>query len=298
MGPIEGDAMRNYSFWACLTALALTAGTRADDAYTIKFKHAPDVGKTITVTDNDTKTASNKVTDGDGKVVDDGTKHTEKLDEVYAETVLEKGDKFPKKYKRTYEKATRTLDGKSVARSYEGRTVIFEEKGGKYTVTAEGDKPLSKEDLEELTNKANDNDADKDEVFLPAKPVKVGDSWKIDGKKLVGAFAKDGNLDGEKSGGEAKLTKVYKQDGHQFGTIVMTLKMAAGKAPAGVTFDKPPVVEMKITLDAAIDGSTAAGEMTMTGGMGSKATLEQMGKKFTIDSTVELSGKKKQSAEK
>ena len=237
------------------------------------------------------------MTDGDGAVIDEGKKHTEKVEEVYTETVLEKGDKHAKKYKRTYEKATRTRDGKAETRSYKGRTVVFEEKDGKYTVTPEGDKPLGKEDLEELTRKANDADTARDEILLPGKAVKIGDSWKIEGKDLVKTLGKNGNLDAEHSSAEGKLVKVYKKDGHQFGVIEMTMKLAPAAAP-GVKYEKTPVIEMKLTLDTAIDGSTPAGVMTMTGGMAAKATVEQKGKTFNIDSSLELSGKKEQSAEK
>jgi hypothetical protein len=289
--------MRSHSFWACLAVLALTAGVRADDTFTIKLKHGADVGKSVTVTDTDTKTQSNKVSDSDGKVLDDGKKHTEKQDEVYTETVLAKGDKEATKYKRTYEKAARTRDGKAEARSYEGRTVLFEKKGDKFTVTAEGDKPLSKEDLEELARKANDVDSSRDEIFLPGKAVKVGDTWTVKGEDLVKTLGKAGNLDPKNSSAEGKLAKVYKKDGHQFGVIEMTLKLAPGATP-GIKYEKTPVVEMKITLDAAIDGSTTAGVMSMSGGMAAKGTAEAGGKTFTVDTSIEMSGKQDRSAEK
>jgi hypothetical protein len=289
--------MRSHWFWAFLAALALTAGARADDTYTIKLKHGPDVGKSVTITDTDTKTQSNKVSDSDGKVIDDGKKRTEKLDEVYTETVLARGDKDATKYKRAYEKATRTRDGKAEARSYEGRTVLFEKKGDKFTVTAEGDKPLSKEDLEELTRKANDVDTSRDEIFLPGKAVKVGDTWKVEGKDLVKTLGKGGNLDPEHSSAEGKLVKVYKKDNHQFGVIEMTLKLAPAATP-GIKYEKTPVVEMKVTLDAAIDGSTTAGVMSMTGSMAAKGTAEAGGKTFTVDTSIEMSAKQDRSAEK
>jgi hypothetical protein len=290
--------MRSHSFWAFLAALALTAGARADDdTYTIKLKHGPEVGKSVTVTDTDTKTQSNKVSDSDGKVIDDGKKHTEKQDEVYTETVLARGDKDATKYKRTYEKATRTHDGKTEERSYQGRTVLFEKKGDKFTVTAEGDKPLSKEDLDDLTRKANDADTSRDEIFLPGKPVKVGDTWTVKGEDLVKTLGKGGNLDPKNSSAEGKLVKVYKKDNHQFGVIEMTLKLAPAATP-GIKYEKTPVVEMKITLDTAIDGSTASGVMSMTGSMAAKGTAEAAGKTFTVDTSIEMSGKQDRSAEK
>jgi hypothetical protein len=291
--------MRSFSLWAAVAALALAAGARGEDAYTIKLKHAPEVGKTITVKESNSKTQTTKLTDGEGNVLEAAKKTTEAVAEVYTETVLEMGDKAAKKYKRTYEKATRTRDGKAEARSYEGRTLLFEEKDGKYTVTAEGGKPISKEDLDELTYKANDAGAARDEALLPGKPIKVGDSWKVGGKELARAFEKswDGKMDPDRSSATGKLVKVYKQDGHPFGVIEMALALAP-TPPPGAKDEKPLVLDMKLTLDTAIDGSTTAGVLTMSGGLAGKGTFEQKGKKVTADFTVELSGRREQSAEK
>jgi hypothetical protein len=291
--------MRSDSFWTCLAVLALTGAVRAEDTYTIKLKHGPDVGKTVTVKYTETVTHSDKVTDPDGKVIEDGKKHTITFEDVYTETVLEKGGKVPNKFKRTHEKATRTVDGKTETRSYQGRTLVFEKKDGKFAVTPEGDKPLSKEDLEGLTRKANDNSGGGlEDALLPAKPVKVGDAWKIEGKRIAEAFP-DLDPDVEKSAGEGKLTKVYQKDGHQFGTIVLTVKVQVTKVPkGGVTFDKPPVLELKLTADAVIDGSSAAGVVTATASTATKGTNEVMGKKLTFESFFEFSARLERSVEK
>jgi hypothetical protein len=290
--------MRSNSFWAIAAALALTAGARAEDSYTLKLKQTADVGKTITVKNTDSTTAVIKITDADGKAVGTDMKKTQKDEEVYTETVLARGDNHATKYKRTYEKATRTVDGKAAARSFEGLTLLFEEKDGKFTVTVEGNKPVDKDDLADLTRKANEADEVRDEVLLPTKPVKVGDTWKVDGKTMSKAFAKTGGLNAEHSGAEGKLVKAYKKDGRQYGVIEMTLKVAPATTPPGVKFDAPPVIEMKLTLDTTIDGSSTAGVLSMTGGGGGKATVEQNGKKFTVENRADLTGKKEQSAEK
>jgi len=288
--------MRYLTFWVCLAALSMTTAAARAETYTIKLKHAPDVDKSVVVKDTDTKTQVNKVSDADGNVIKD-EKHTETTFEEYTETVLAKGAKFPTKYKRTYEKATRTRDGKATTRSYEGRTLLFEKKDDKFIVIAEGDKPLDKNDLEELTKKANEREEDKDDLLLPKKPVAVGDTWKIDTKDLIRSFGKETNLDPDTTSAEAKLVKAYRKDGSQFGEIVMTMKLGF-KFPKEVKFEKAPVLEMKMTLNAAIDGSTPAGVMTSTGGATSVLGVEQGGKKFKIDSRQELSGKKEQSREK
>jgi len=287
--------MRSSLFGSFLAILALAVGARAEDTYTIKLKPLPDDGKSITISNTESTTASNKVTDANGKVFDDGKKHTETREETYAETVLEKGDKRPNKYKRAYEKATLTRDGKTETRSYEGRTLIFENKDGKYTVSVEGDKPVSKEDLADLTSRANEPSDKQHELFLAPKPVKVGGTWKVDGKKIAEIIPQ--RLDLERTSGEGKLTKVYQKDSHTFGVIVLTLKMAIA-LPKGAEFEKQPVLEFKLTLDTAIDGSSTAGVLTGSGGMASKGTIEQGGQKFTVESNLDVSGKRTQSAEK
>jgi len=287
--------MRSSLFCSFLAILTLTVAARAEDTYTIKLKHSPDVGKSITVTDTSTTTAQNKVTDADGNVVGDDKKHVEKKEEVYTETVLEKGDKRPNKYKRSYEKAIRTRDGKAEALSYEGRTIIFEKKGGKYTVTAEGEKPISKDDLEELTSTANQSSLGEEELFIPTKPVKVGDTWKMEPKKIAESFP--GGLDAARTSGEVKLTKVYQKEGHPYGILDVTLKLAVPVAK-GVTFEKEPMLVFKVTLDTAIDGSSTSGVLTGTGSLSSKGTVEQGGKKFTVESSLAIIGERTQSAQK
>lgn len=288
--------MRTRSFWACLASLALAAVAPAQ-TYTLKFKYVPDVGKDVVVKDSARDTGSVKVTDADGNVLAKKDKDTNASDEVYTETVLEKGDDRSRKFKRVYQKATRTADGRTTARSYEGRTVVFELKGDKYAVTVEGDKPLDKADLAELTRKANEDSQAQEQVFLPKKAVKVGDSWKIDYKELARAYGTQGNLDPENTSGGAKLVKVYEKDGKQFGVIELKLKLGP-RPPKNVTVVKPVVAEMTVTFDGVIDGSSTEASMTMSGKMTGKTAQDERGTKITVEFNREVSGKKEQSAEK
>jgi len=104
-------------------------------------------------------------------------------------------------------------------------------------------------------------------------------------------------LDPDLSSAEGKLAKAYKEGGVQFGQLVLTFKIAP-KLPPNVKAEKPPVVEMTITLDVPIDGSSTKGTATMTANSANKVTFEQMGKKFTVDNTLKMNSKKEQSAEK
>jgi hypothetical protein len=285
--------MRSHSFWACLAALALSAGARADDAtYTIKVKHAPDVGKGIVIKSHDKETNSITVTDPDGKVLMTN-KETAEKDEVYTETVIEKGEKQSKKFKRAYEKATRTADGKTTDLPYQGRTIVFEQKDGKYQAAAEGTPALDKKVLAGLAAKEDADPQAIDDAILPKKPVKVGDKWAVDIKVLAKAFGKDGgpDLDTEKSKGEVTLTKAFKKDGAQFGVLDMTLKLVV-KSVAGLTFEPPATGELTGKLEIAIDGSSSAGTETSTNTLKGKAVMTQMGQKLTIELSSESAGTK------
>ena len=284
--------MRCFTYCACLAALALMAAGARAETYTIKLKDSADVGKSMVVKDTDTKTELTKVRDADGNLVKD-VKHTETTNEEYTETVLAKEGRLPTRYKRTYDKATRTLEGKTTPLSYEGRTILFEKKDDKFLVRPEGDKPVDRKDLEQLTRKANQREDHLVDVLLPRKPVAVEDTWKIDGKD----FATGPGLDPATSGGEAKLVKVYKKGDSLYGQIVITLKV--GFKPAkDAKFEKAPVLETKLTLDTAIDGSSTAGTLKSSGGVGYVLIDERGGKKMKIESRQELSGKTEQSAEK
>jgi hypothetical protein len=283
--------MRSHSFWAFLAGLALTAGARADDAYTIKFKHAPDAGKSIVVKNHEKQTTSVTVTDPDGKVLKND-KETAETDEVYTETVVEKGEKKSKKFKRAYEKATVTTGGKTTDLPYQGRTLVFELKDGEYQATAEGTPALDKKLLDGLAKKEGGDPQASDDAVLPKKPVKVGDKWAVDTKLLATILGKEGmEIDADKSKGDGTLTKAYKKDGAQFGVVDVTMKLAI-KSVAGLTFEKPATGDLTVKLDFAIDGSSPAGSETSTNTLKGKAVTTQMGQKLTIDLTLDTSGTK------
>lgn len=294
--------MRCASFFcAGLVALTLAAPSRAQ-TYTIKFKHGPDAGKSIVVTSKDKGTNSVTVTDADGKVLKQDKAVTQGKEEVYTDTVVEKGDKKPKKFKRVYEKANRTAGGKTTPLPYEGRTVVFELKDGKYEATAEGTPALPKEVLAELTGKANSGDEESEEVLLPKKAIKAGDKWAIDTKALLADRSAKGAekmvLDPDKSKAEAALTKVYEKDGKQFGILDVTMKLAV-KSVADLTFDdKPAALDVQMTLDVCIDGSGTAFKLTETSKLAGKGTTTVMGMKLTVELSGDSTRTSEQSAEK
>jgi hypothetical protein len=291
--------MRGRTCWTCIAVLSILATTARAQEFTIKFKHSSDAGQSVTVKENSKETTAFTATDPNGKIVNQG-KNTAVIDEAYTETVLEKGDKKPRKFKRTYEKATRSDGSNKLTLPYEGRTIVFEMKGDKYTATAEGTPALPKELLDELVKRASGNDSEVDDAILPQKPVKVGDKWAIEPKQVAKALAKEGGLDIDidKSKGDVTLTKAYTKDGAQFGVLEVSMKLAVKKV-GDLTFDPPGTMELKATLDVTIDGTGTAGTETSTSKLQGKGTeMPPGGQKITVDLTVDGTGKKEVSAQK
>jgi hypothetical protein len=275
--------MRTLLFAAGLL-LALSAQARAQ-TYTIKFKDYPDAGQSIRVRDRQKGVTAVKVTDAAGKVVND-QKIDNSSEEDYTLTVLAKSGKHLKKYKRAYTKAERHLGKKVQTRPYEGRTVLFEEKDGKYQVRAEGKPELKPADLADLVRLANDKKAEGlTERLVPKKPVKVGGTWEITGKGLQQLASVFGDADTSKCKAEGKLVKAYKKDGKQFGVVEIDLSLAL-KEVKGMTFDPGKIT---VTLDGCIDGSSPTGTMTVAGKITGHQAVEKGGMKLTVNTSTTLS---------
>jgi hypothetical protein len=288
-----------HAVWAWLLVLpVLSAGDQAQ-TYTIKLKNNPDVGKSVVHKDMDKYVVTVKVSDAGGKVLREA-KPSESKEFEYTLTVQDKGDKHPKKYTQKFTKAVEDKDGKSMTRSWEGRTVIYELVDGKYKVKAEGAPELPEKDLEFLAGKANEQlKSDLDKVLLPKKAVKVGDSWPINARELANTFGNVGELDFQQTKVEGKLVKVYQKDGSQFGVIDFTMKLACKTImPGNLKFDPPVIFDFKATLDTGIDGSSTAGVLSMTGKMAGKTTVDNAGMKFNLDIAMMMSLKTEHSGEK
>jgi len=268
-------------------------GPAADTTYTIKFKSRPDVGKSMLITKIEKEANAFKLTDATGKVLKED-KGDELKETISTVTVLEGGDKKPKKFKEVYEKAASTKGDKTSEKSFSKRTLNYEWKDGKYEVKAEGEPALIAQELESLAAKASKPEAD--EVMLPKKPVKVGESWTLDPSEIAKSFD-DAKLDASRIKAEAKLVKVYDKDGKKFGVIDVDLKLPMADLP-GIKLDGPTYLELKMSLDTAIDGSSTAGKMTGTGKMLGKGSIDQAGMKFNVEISVNIAMDETRSAEK
>jgi hypothetical protein len=247
--------MRRFAF-AVIVVFAATAV--AQEAVMIKLAR-PKAGDSVRVTRTE-KTKTTTTIGAGGK--------TQKKDEVVTKSVVYvdeiitpgEGGKKPLKLKRTYEKYEVSKGGKEDAGPPLDKTILIEKKGESYTYTIDG-KPVEAAVAAKLAADF-DKSADKarPEDLLPDKAVKPGDTWKIDGAKLVaslGAEAKN-TIDADKTAINGKLVKTYRKDGKLFGVAEfdgdIVIASLGDKLPVKV---KPGAkMGIKMTVDACIDGTT------------------------------------------
>jgi hypothetical protein len=277
-----GEVMRTSWFWASVVVLATCATSAPAQTYTIKLKADPDAGNSIFIREAEKNSGTIKVFDAaDNLLKEDRPGPMEK---AYTLTILERGaGSEMQKYLRAYDKATETKGDKTKVFSYQGRTVVFERKKDKYWVGVVGQPPLDPADLEKLIQKANDRGPDMDKVMAPPAPVAVGDSWKPD-LKLWAEQSKQFDFELKDSKAEVKLLKVYTKGKSRFGILEFSMNLAVkGFGPGMPPFDRPIPMEMRGTLDAAIDGSSPAGTLNLTIEMKGKAVLQGKDAKVKIE---------------
>jgi hypothetical protein len=265
--------MRRILSLAALAAL-LTAPVQAgEEKYTIKVKKATK-GQVEQVSKDEQSKEQIKISDNNNNVL-------KEMDEmkghayVYKQTTLEvKGDEKPTKLKRKYDKARSMSGGEMHKLAYEGKTVLIEKKGEKYTFKVEGGEELTGDDAKELDKEFNKkgelNESELEKLVLPPGPVKLNESWKVDPKVIAKLLQEEAmlKLNLEKTKATGKLTKVYRKDRRQFGVIVIHMTIVPDSMTKdGMTFAFTPTSKMvlEMTMDGCIDGSSSSGHLTFTG---------------------------------
>lgn len=270
-----------------LCALFAPAVLIAQEKYTIKLKHAG-AGDVALHTREQTKTEAVTIVGPDGNVAQEKKQTTIVVDKYKEEIVEKPAGKRATKVNRTYSEATKKVDDQSDKRAYDGKTVAIELKGGKYEYTVDG-KELTAEDAGDLTEAFNAKkpaDDDVDKILLPGKPVAVGDSWEIDGKKFAKVFGEEEkitkmlDLDHVKSTG--KLVKAYKKDGRQFGILEYRFEIPVKALEGEHPCREGAMMEMSMNVDGCIDGTADADSGVFTMKISGTADHVENGQKSGI----------------
>ena len=122
----------------------------------------------------------------------------------------------------------------------------------------EGKDTIDAKDNEKLFRSVN-KPSESDEIMKqldPKKPVKVGESWKLDPKPI--AKATKFKVDEAKSVLTAKLSKVTMKGKAKVGTfeIDLTMMLTEVHEPILLKFDPPALFSMKGTIEMPIDASS------------------------------------------
>jgi len=266
--------------------------TVAGDEYVIQIKFLPDVGRTVAIHQTERKA-------GSVKTFQSGQWNEEKRDETresqFRQTLLEAGDKLPRKFKRHYEKATRTTMGVTVPLSYEGQTIVFELVGDRYKATTDG-VAIGAVSLGVLAQDVS-TEVHLEPALIPGKPVRLHESWPLQPRRLEEVFGRTESLAPGKSRGEATLAKVYQNQGKQFGVINFEITLAVNEL-RNFRLDTPLTRTWTGSVDAAIDGSSTSINTSRTSKLTGKAQIDGPDKKkAAVEAAQETTGRIEQSSE-
>jgi hypothetical protein len=250
---------------------------QAQEAYSIKLREA-DKGATVFVEKTETIIEKSNLTDAGGKALRD--KDEKGMEEfAYHETILEKpsDNKLPTRVRRRYEKATVKTGDKVQALPYQGKTVINEEKDGKYHFRFEGGDELTGDNAQYLDrefNRAGNRALDWKKLLLPSQEVEVGATWQIDTQALARQWERGigMEIDAAKATASGTLRRVYQKDGRRFGVLELSLELPLTAFDRARKLPLLPGSRMIVhmTADACIDGSVDA---CVKDGTQSKLTL-------------------------
>ena len=250
---------------ACALSLFASPSPAADDAFELK-DYKSKVGDRVRVADDD-RTVTRTVIEVAGERTEK-TERTSKLTVYVSEALAVKdGEKKAVKIKRVYEKAEETKDGTTTKLPLDGKTVVIEKKGDKYTFVYDDGNAVDGKPLDGLDKEFNKKDDDIDD-FIPRRPLKVGETWKMDTDKLVKAMGKGKDafeMDKKKVTGTGKLADAYTFGGRKYGVYDLQLEFPLTALTGENKIPLKPGSKMAMHLvgDGNVDGTEPDGTMTM-----------------------------------
>jgi hypothetical protein len=275
---------------------ALFAGTGASQAqFTIKLKERNE-GEAALINRNEKTSTKVKVTDGMGNVLLDQNEVKTVIQEYKATTLKREAGKLATRTQHDYTKAQSGKADNLEAGPLQGKSVIIERTGDQFTFKYADGQRVEGAALDALTkdfsNKKESN-SELEKLVLPPRPVKVGESWKIEMPKVVAALSDDGKmeLDGAKATGQGTLVRAFKKNGVQFGEMKFKMEMpisTIGKDKEQLKFAVGAKIALDMTFEVCIDGTSEAGTLKMKMIMSGNATIPAApGATATLDVRVD-----------
>ncbi len=262
--------MNRSTALAVLTGLLVWASAgQAQEALIIKLKTSGE-GDTVLITESEIESFNLKAEDGKGNVLLNQNKKEGKIT-AYQETIyLRDGTKPPTKFERSYTKCQLKTGDVAEDLELQGKTVVIEKKGEKYSYTYKDGSKVTGKSAQMLSKELDvegPSKAERDRFLLPKGAVKVGESWKLD----MGPFVKDISKNGEmefdlpKATGTGKLLRAYKKDGRLFGDMTYQISLplkSIGKGQEQIKFADGAKLTLDVSLDACIDGTSESATFT------------------------------------
>jgi hypothetical protein len=252
----------------------------AGEKFLLRVKDHPDMGRLMRLRQKQAQIARTRTTDEGGKLLSDDRK-TRTSEQVLALKVLEGGQR-PARLQMTFEKSSTNDGKKSVALPFEGQTVYLRLHGDRYEASTQNN-TLSKDDLARLAAQHSASLAARTANLLPAKPVAVGQARAIGSKNMAPLFAVLG-LNPQQARGTGKLLRVFKKGNQQWGVLRFHFQFTVpmkndAEAMRGDLF---------LTLELAIDGSSAEYRGLAKSRFVRKQSVQEMGR--TVQREVTLEG--------
>jgi hypothetical protein len=276
--------MRRHLLAIPLVAL-LAITVAAQDAITITIA-PPRPGERAKVTIEEKTTTKSVFTVGGMTQGKDEVK-TKSL--IYIDETLEnpKNTRRPTKLKRTFEKAILVVDGQKLNLPVEGKTVLIEKKGDKYSFTVDG-RRVTGDSLKMLDEEYNQpGQGEVRDLMFPKKPVRPGESWKIDPAELAKTIGEKGpTFAVDKLTATGTLVKAYKKDGRQYGEVEFSFDAPLiNLGPNNPVAVKEGKMTMKLTGDGCLDGTVATGKSTTKMSLGLTGSTMGIDLKVAVENT-------------
>jgi hypothetical protein len=254
---------------ALVLLLTVTGRAAAQDACTVILK-LPGPGDVTVCEDSVTSSMATRKLNAAGDAVNEGRSRTERQ-LAFRDTVLDTDPKTGQatRLRRQCDKAILEDGGKGSVLPYHAKIFTVERAGGACRVRFEGEAPPAEFVAQMEASFAKMQG--REEIvrsLLPNRPVKPGESWQFDPSPLLAAWPKPPQVRfASATTGTGKLREVTDRGGRRhavmdFTAIVPVTGVELGGRQAEVETEN--CLRIDVTLDACIDGTSAAYTLRLT----------------------------------